>query len=91
MGMGLPMIISYPEGEATGIIRGTGAGLVVVSESPSDLAASVLRLYKDTSCLESLADHSQKAAYSYDRKILSDKMLGVFDLAIMGHCKNVSC
>lgn len=67
MGMGLPMIIVCPEGEATGIIRDTGSGVVVPPELPVALASSVATLCADRERLGELAKASAQSAASYDR------------------------
>ncbi len=79
MGMGLPMIIACPEGEATGIIRETGSGLVVPPESPRQLADAVLALHQDAGRLKALAANSARAAPLYDRQAMAVRMLGVFE------------
>ena len=82
MGMGLPMIISCPEGEATGIIRETRSGLVVPPEQPEQLAAAVRDLYQDRERCKALADCSAAAAATYDRTAMASKMLGSLQQAL---------
>ena len=77
MGMGLPMVISCPEGEATGIIRDTESGIVVPPENPELLAACVCQLYQDSECLEKLARASGDSAKLYDRVLQAGLMLEV--------------
>ncbi len=67
MGMGLPMIIACPEGEATGIVRDTGSGVVVPPEQPAVLASCVQELYANRERLGELARASADSAASYDR------------------------
>ncbi len=75
MGMGLPMIISCPEGEATGIIRETRSGLVVRPERPEELVGAVRALYEDRARCKTLADNAAAAAAFYDRAAQAAKML----------------
>jgi glycosyltransferase involved in cell wall biosynthesis len=82
MGMGLPMIISCPEGEATGIIRQTRSGLVVPPEQPEQLAAAVHELYEDRERCKTLANNSAAAAAAYDRTAMASKMLGSLQQAL---------
>jgi glycosyltransferase involved in cell wall biosynthesis len=82
MGMGLPMIISCPEGEATGIISQTRSGLVVPPEQPEQLAASVRELYEDRERCKTLANNSAAAAAAYDRTAMASKMLGSLQQAL---------
>ncbi|MBL4782700.1 MAG: glycosyltransferase family 4 protein [Porticoccaceae bacterium] len=79
MGMGLPMIITCPDGEATGIVRSTDSGIVVPPEQPQALAEVILDVYKDETRRSSLANNSFKAAPLYDREAMALKMLDVFD------------
>jgi glycosyltransferase involved in cell wall biosynthesis len=67
MGMGLPMVITCPEGEATGIVRDTGSGVVLPPEQPAALASCVEELYADREHLGALARSSADSAASYDR------------------------
>jgi hypothetical protein len=79
MGMGLPMIIACPEGEATGIIRQTESGLVVRPEDPEALARSVRELYLDRERLGKLAEASADSAEAYDRARQARLMLDCFE------------
>ena len=67
MGMGLPIVISCPAGEATGIIQSTGSGVVVPPENSATLAAGILELYDNREHLGNLAQASAGAAKTYDR------------------------
>jgi len=67
MGMGLPMVIACPAGEATGIIAGTSSGVVVEPENPEALADCIAGLYSDRTRLAELASASSVSAKGYDR------------------------
>ncbi|WP_299266800.1 glycosyltransferase family 4 protein [uncultured Psychrosphaera sp.] len=75
MGMGLPMIITAPIGEATEIVTETNSGIIVEPESPELLAKAIKELYCDREQLNKLAQNSSKAAEQYDRKRLAIQML----------------
>lgn len=79
MGMGIPTIMSVPEGEATKIIRETGAGLVVESENVTKIASAIVKLATDSELLQQLQRNSVKAAPLYSRDILAEDMKKVFD------------
>ena len=81
MGMGLPMIISCPEGEATGIIRETKSGVVVRAEAPEELARSVRELYLDRERLGELARASGDSAELFDRARQARLMIDSFEKA----------
>ena len=44
MGMGIPILMSLPEGEATAIVRKTGCGVCVPPENPTEMAAAIEQL-----------------------------------------------
>src|SRR6202043_2837436 len=44
MGMGIPILMSLPEGEATGIVRTMDCGVCVPPENPAAMAAAIERL-----------------------------------------------
>ena len=75
MGMGLPMIMTSPIGEATTILTKSHSGIIVKPESPEDVASVIRELYQDRTRLDKLAINSAKAAKIYDRKQLAESML----------------
>jgi glycosyltransferase involved in cell wall biosynthesis len=75
MGMGLPMIMTSPIGEATTILTESHCGIIVKPESPEDVARVIRELYQDRTRLDKLATSSAKAAKIYDRKQLAEAML----------------
>lgn len=79
MGMGIPTIMSVPEGEATAIIRETNSGLVVESENVEDIANAILRLNDDKELYQSVRISSIDAASKYSRDIMAVDMMSVFE------------
>ena len=75
MGMGLPMVMTSPIGEATNILEASDSGVIVNPESPQEVARVIRELYIDRSRLEKLAINSGNAAKSYDRKKLAELMI----------------
>jgi glycosyltransferase involved in cell wall biosynthesis len=75
MAMGLPIIISVPEGESTDIIRTQKVGLVIPPENSNGFVKAILKLEKDEDLYRDLADHSLLAASNFNRKILALEML----------------
>jgi len=75
MGMGLPMVMTSPVGEATGILEDSHSGIIVKPESPKELARIIRELHGDRLRLAKLALNSSKAAKEYDRKQLAELML----------------
>ncbi|MGF1876774.1 glycosyltransferase family 4 protein [Photobacterium frigidiphilum] len=74
MGMGIPTIMSVPEGEATAIIRKTDSGLVVESEDVEQITDAILKLYKDKSLYQRIRVNSIAAAPKYSRDIMASDM-----------------
>lgn len=75
MGMGLPMIMTAPQGEATDIINYSSAGVVVSPESPYEVASAIRTLYIERSRLDEFAIKSAFSASNYDRKKLALSMI----------------
>ncbi len=82
MGMGLPMLIGAPKGEATDIVADEEAGIVVPPEAPAALADAVRALCYDTKTRERYAGNSLAAAPRYSREKQADEMIEVFNAAI---------
>lgn len=74
MGMGLPMIMTAPKGEATAIIEETKSGLIVKPESPQEVENLIRELYVNRIKLKELANNSENTAKLYDRKKLANIM-----------------
>jgi glycosyltransferase involved in cell wall biosynthesis len=75
MGMGLPMVMTSPNGEATNILEKSNSGVIVNPESPKDVALIIRELYNDRPRLKEIAVNSSQAAKKYDRKQLAELML----------------
>lgn len=79
MGMGIPIVISAPNGEATRIIENTQSGLVLPPESPSELADAIKALKEDNSFF---SKNSCDSAKIFDRRKLADDMLGILQKVV---------
>ncbi|PWB61101.1 MAG: glycosyltransferase WbuB [Deltaproteobacteria bacterium] len=79
MGMGLPIVIASPKGEAGGIVEGDGAGIWVPPEDPSALEGAVLRLKDDSALYERCAAGSLAAAPRYSRERKAEEMIRVVE------------
>src|SRR5690606_21886509 len=75
--MGLPILIGVPEGEATEIVRQSGAGIVIPPEDAKIMAAEIQNLADDSALCLHLRAKGIAAAVKYDRSTLADSMLGV--------------
>lgn len=77
MGMGIPTIMSVPEGEATTIIRENGSGLVVESENVEQIASSILKLRQDEELYQMIQSKSVEAAPKYSRELMAQSLLDI--------------
>lgn len=75
MGMGIPIIMSVPEGEATQILSESGAGQVIPSEDVSSLVNTIEVMCSNESQWSRYRENGLKAAESYSRKMQASKML----------------
>ncbi len=84
MGMGLPLLLAAPHGEAARIVEADGAGLVVAAEDPDALAGAVMRLKTQPELRARLAAASRAAAPSHTRERQADRMIRVLEQAAAG-------
>lgn len=67
MGMGLPLLLSVPRGEASALVESHGAGMWVPPGDPVALSQAVAAMHKDRATLSAMATCSRTAATNYDR------------------------
>ncbi len=79
MGMGVPILMSLPEGEATGIIRAANAGICVPPENPEALADAIKRLAASPDELARLRGNALRAAPGFSREAQAQLMLKVLE------------
>jgi colanic acid biosynthesis glycosyl transferase WcaI len=82
MAHGVPIIISVPEGEATALVRETGAGLVVPPEDPAALSAAILELMGARERLGELRARALAAAPRFSREHQAERMLEVLERVV---------
>jgi glycosyltransferase involved in cell wall biosynthesis len=78
MGMGIPTLMSVPEGEATGIIQNTNSGLTVDSENVDQIVEGILKLKNDSELYNELRQSSIDVASQFSRDLMAEKMLSIF-------------
>lgn len=83
MAMGVPVLMSLPEGEATAIIRDGGCGVCVPPESPEALAGAIAALVSDPGRMALLRAAAVTAAPRYTREVQARKMLDVLRAVAM--------
>lgn len=82
MGMGIPMVVSMPAGEATEIVRSSKSGIVVPPESPADLANALVKLADNPILRRQLGENASKKAKLFSRDKLARDMVEVLAEAI---------
>ena len=82
--MGLPILLAAPEGEASSVVEGDGAGVCVPPEDPDALAAAVRRLMLDAHLRKGLANASLAAAPGHSREHQARYTIGVLQMAADG-------
>jgi glycosyltransferase involved in cell wall biosynthesis len=78
MGMGIPVILSLPEGESSEIVRQGGIGVVVPPERPADLAREIVALRSDPTRLAAYRAACSQQAQRFSRESLAEDMVRVF-------------
>ena len=81
LGMGLPVLLATPQGEASRLLHDTGAGLWVPPEDPAALASAVRSLYADPARRARLAAASRAAAPAHSREARARDTLRVLEQA----------
>lgn len=77
MGMGLPILLAGPKGEASRIVESEGAGMWVPPEDPQALEEAVFRLKNDRDFYRECSSRSLAAAPRYSRVEKAREMLQV--------------
>ncbi len=84
MGMGLPLLLAAPEGEASRILREDGVGVRVPAEAPDALAEAVLDLMRGEESRHAFAERSLAAAPLHTRERQARQMIRVLEMAAAG-------
>ena len=77
MGMGLPILLASPKGEASSIVEKEEAGLWVPAEDPAALEQGILRLKDDGAFYRLCASRSHDAAPRYSRERQARDVLNI--------------
>lgn len=75
MAMGIPVLMSLPDGEATDILRKSGAGVCVSPECPAAMAEAIQALKDDPVLRAGLRHSGLEAAQTYSRDWQAESML----------------
>jgi len=82
MGMGVPILMSLPKGEATSIVEDEGVGITVQPDSPALLAEAVKRLKDDKPLYVQLKEQCAASAGKYSRDHFAREMTRIFDAVV---------
>jgi hypothetical protein len=92
MGMGLPIILCAPEGEATRIIEMTNSGVSIAPENPEMLAEAFVKLDTDSQLKLKYSTNSVQSSPLYTREKQAKEMLEVFNEVVgvnkISYCKH---
>ena len=78
MGMGVPILMSVPDGEATELLREASAGLCIEPENPRAMADTLCRLANRPEELAAMRTAGLVAASGFSRRAQAKKMLEIF-------------
>lgn len=82
MGMGIPVLMALPKGEATGIVEKTQCGVVVEPSNPRELAAAIEKLANNPEQCEIFGQNASAAAADYSRDKAAATMLSVLEKTV---------
>jgi len=85
MGMGLPVLLAAPTGEASEIIRQDQAGIHVGAEDPGALADAIRKLVENPDVRGQFAQNSRRAALHHSREHQARHMMAVLDQVVGGN------
>ena len=88
MGMGRPVLLASPKGEASEILAESGAGLWVRPEQPKELMEAIQLLKSNRTLYQRVAASSIAAAPKYSRERQAGDMLAILGEAARASAKN---
>ena len=68
LAMGMPVIMSLPAGEATGLVDEYGFGINVLPENPEDMANAIQKLADDPTLTKALGQKALEASRDFSRE-----------------------
>jgi len=90
MGMGIPIIMSLPEGEATQIICATQTGITISPEDPHALAAAVLNLRDHPEKRQAMRQACYVAAPRFNRQSQALRLQSILERVVAGESDTVA-
>jgi glycosyltransferase involved in cell wall biosynthesis len=83
MACGLPLVVTDVPGNAD-LVRDTGAGIIVRSKDPEDMAQGLNTLINDTETRKALSALAIEKAASYDWKVVAQRYARVYHQVLDG-------
>lgn len=77
MGMGVPILMSLPEGEGTSIVRSSNSGICVPPEDPHAMATGIQALADDPAQMAELRRTAYAAAPGFSRDTQAERMVTI--------------
>lgn len=74
MGVGIPVLMGVPKGEATGIVESSDCGELCEPENPQSIAETLTRMHQDKDRYQQLVANCLLASKEYSREALANKM-----------------
>lgn len=90
MGMGIAVLTSLPEGEATAIVRATGCGVCVPPEDPVAMSQALLYLLDNPKALAKAKLSSANAAADHSRQTQAMLMLEIIERTVDNSTRRAS-
>jgi glycosyltransferase involved in cell wall biosynthesis len=75
MGMGLPVIMALPDGEATTLVKQYNCGVVIQPEDAEQLTKTIIELKENSDQLYKYKQSSLKASLEFSRDVKANEML----------------
>jgi len=77
MGVGIPVLMGVPKGEATGIVQDSDCGELCEPDNPQSIADTLRGMHADTARYAQLVENCLLASKVYSREALANKMANV--------------
>lgn len=81
MGMGVPILMSLPMGEATEIVESADVGVCVPPENPEAMADALIHLHRSKQDMDKYRANAVIASQRYSRDRLANEMLAELEIA----------
>ena len=85
MGMGIPVIMALPEGEATSLVNNYGCGVVITTENGEKLAHKILELKSAPERLKLYRQLALKSSLKFSRDSKAREMLIVLKKVVFSY------